>query len=196
MDGKNHNLLSRTRRIIVPSLLQLLGCATVVVIMLTIVFWRVPLETLATLSGIDSEALIQDMSGHIGSIAALPGINYLGFILFWALVGAAAYIAFWILRAAYVDIRNDYILTHEFLNIGNPQTYHHRVMLKFGLAFVGLILLALVLFVVVPWCLDYIAIGIVPGATLEQLIAGLGALGLLIINIYLLMVWLQIVVAL
>jgi hypothetical protein len=114
------NTISYLHRLVRPSWYQFFGCAVVVLIGLTIAYHKVPIDILAKLTHLNSTELSNTYGEQVGKIANIPGINYLGFVLFWVLVGALVYVFIWILKAAFVDVENDRILTHEFINSGDP----------------------------------------------------------------------------
>ena len=189
-----HGYIAVVRRVVRPSWEQLFGCAVVVLMGLTVVYHSVPVDVLAKLTHLNSGELASTYGEHIGKLANIPGVNYLGFVLFWLLVGAFVYIGVWILRAAYVDIQNDHILTHEFINSGDPARYHRRLIWKFGLALLwgGVALLGIL--VVLPWASGLISAGIAATTTLALFLKALGAIVALIIYLYLLVSLLQVVI--
>lgn len=187
--------MAHWQRMLFPSLWQWLGCTVFVFIVLTVAFWRVPVEVLATLSGVNSQELADVYGEWVNRLSDVPLINYAGFVLFWLLVGICVYLAFWVFRAVYADVRNDYILTHEFFNAGKPERYHRHLLIKFALVALWVILLAVSIFVILPATLPTIAIGIVPGATLSEFLYGLLNVGGLIATAYVLLTWLKVTFA-
>lgn len=192
----DHTRQAHWQRMLLPSLWQWLGCTTFVFIVLSVAFWRVPVEVMATLSGVNSEELAEVYGQWIKDLSDIALVNYLGFILFWVAVGVAAYIVFWVFRVVYADVRNDYMLTHEFFNAGRADRYHKHLILKFALATSWIVLLALAAFVLLPAALPVIAVGIVPGATLTEFLYGLLGIGGLIATTYALLTWLKVTLAL
>lgn len=189
-----HGYLAVIRRVVRPSWEQLFGCAVVVLIGLTIVYHSVPVDVLAKLTHLSSGELASTYGEQVGKLATVPGVNYLGFVLFWLLVGAFVYIGVWILRAAYVDIQNDHILTHEFMNSGDPARYHRRLAWKFGLALLWGGLLLLGIFVLLPWASGLISAGVAVTTTVALFLKALVAIAALIMYLYLLVSLLQVVI--
>lgn len=192
----NNTRLAHWQRMLLPSLWQWLGCTVFVFIVLTLAFWRVPVEVLADISGVNSQELADVYGEWVNRLTDVPIINYAGFVLFWLLVGICAYIAFWVFRAVYADVRNDYILTHEYFNAGKADKYHRRLATKLLLSLGWLLLLALAAFIILPATLPTIAIGVVPGASLADFVYGLLYIGGLIATTYILLTWLKVTMAL
>lgn len=191
----DHTRQAHWQRMLLPSLWQWLGCTTFVFIILSIAFWRVPVEVMATLSGVNSEELAAVYGQWINSLSDIPIVNYLGFVFFWVVVGIIAYVVFWVFRTVYADVRNDYMLTHEFFNAGRPERYHKHLIIKFALAASWIALLAIAAFVILPATLPAIAIGIAPGATLMEFLYGLLNIGGLIATTYALLTWIKVTLA-
>jgi hypothetical protein len=183
------------RRIIFPSLVQFVGCTVLVLIMLSIAFWRVPVSIVAEVSGVNSKDLTELYGEKVGQFLHHPVVHVVGTILIIGVALLLLYGAFLVLRALYMDAKNDYQVTHELFNAGNPMTYHRRLAIKTTLLVAWMLLVLVAAFAVVPWALSAIGVGVATTASGTEFRLAIAAIAALIATVYVLLIWLELTLA-
>ncbi len=131
------------KKILIPTTLEVIFYSLITATIIVVSNWAVIFESFSRGIPIDNQQFGRSVSSQLAGVSASRFINIAIVVIFWGLVGLAAYTIFWLILNFFINVKNEVVIEADYVNKASFKERIRIPLMQFATAALTLVFIAL-----------------------------------------------------